>query len=148
MSGILEMWMLITLWILILAFNAAYTFLPEKVQSKKWVRICAIIASLIILLYGSYSPIHSYQNRIYAVVKPDGTISEAKNFPWQITKTTDNDGKIKYIINEKRGDSTDVTVFTKDYSRNYSVISVWGGTAIEFNCPANEVPEFTIKIRK
>ena len=143
------MWLLIILWILILVFNAIYSFLPIESQNTPWIRFCAIGAATVILVYGIYQLIRGHQNRSFAYVASDGKILRSKNFPWQITKDY-KEGKTIYMINERYGDASQLSInLDKPNSENqkYEIYNAMDGLGIKFSCHENEISNFLVKIK-
>ena len=134
------------LWVLILAYNVVYSFLPTHVQGLKWVRAVAIIAAIIILVSGIAQEIKKYCNLRFAYISSnDGAILKRKNFPWNITKTKTREGDVVYIINERYGDASDVTIKPEKLVKYY-IYNAVDGVGIKFSGPGVVIPNFTIKI--
>lgn len=145
----MTMWLWVTIWILILVFNALFSLLSSKFQSRKWkwIRICAVAIALIILARGVWQEIGTYRSRVFAYVAPNGRILNANNFPWTISKTTSKEGEIVYVINSRYGDASEVTV-VPDVSRvKHTVYNCFDGIGVKFHCSEEHIPSFTIKIR-
>ena len=139
----------LVIWILILIYNATYSFLPSNIQSIRWIKIAAIIASIIILICGIKQAIREYRNYRFAYISAkNGTILKKKNFPWSITKTTTRDGDIVYIVNERYGDASEVSVIPDKPNDKYVVYNAIDGVGVKFKCPDAEIPDFKIIIRK
>jgi hypothetical protein len=102
----------LTLWILILIYNALYSFLPSELQSIKWLKIVAMAAATIILIGGIVQAIQEYRSYRFAYVRAkDGVIMKKKNFPWHVTKTTRReDRNVTYIATSRYGDASEITV--------------------------------------
>ncbi len=132
-----------------------------RVANKKWYQTNifkgAVIALVVTLLGGgipawlslcnktNHSPTTS--TNIFAYVSKDGTILRSKNFPWKITKTKHHDGNIIYIINDRRGDSTAISVFPDNSTKKYFVRNAYDGMAIIFTCTEEEISNFTIEVK-
>lgn len=142
------MWLLIKLclWALVLIFYSFYSFLPDKLQKINWIRFSAIISVSIILIFDIYKNTQEYQGQIYADVSKDGTLLKSKNFPWKITKT-DTDGNIIYIINERYGDASNVSINPERPVDEYTIYNAYAGVGIKFSCPEEKIPNFRIKIK-
>jgi hypothetical protein len=142
------MWLLITLclWPLVLIFHSVYRFLPDKLQKINWIKYSAIVSVSIVLIFDIYKNTQEYQGRIYADISKDGTILKGKNFPWKITKT-DTDGNIIYIINERHGDASNVSINPKRPVDEYTIYNAIDGVGIKFSCPEEKIPNFRIKIK-
>ena len=81
--------------------------------------------------------------QIYADISKDGPILKGKNFPWKIIKTND-DGNIIYVISERYGDASDVSIVSERLSEIYNGVD---GIVIKFKCPEEEISNFRIKIK-
>ncbi len=137
---------LLTLWILILVYNAIYSLLPSNIQSLKFVKFTAIIVAIIILVRGITQEIQKYRKFRFALVSSkDGTIIKKKNFPWNVTKTKTPEGNIVYIINERYGDASEIIIKGVKGLR-YSVHNATDGVGIEFLCAESEIQNFKIII--
>ena len=139
------MWLLITLclWTLVLIFHSVYRFLPDKLQKINWIKISAIASVSIILIFDIGKNIQEYQGQIYADISKDGTILKGKNFPWKIIKTK-TDGNIIYVISERYGDASDVSIVSERLSEIYNGMD---GIVIIFKCFEEEISNFRIKIK-
>jgi len=139
------MWLLITLclWPLVLIFHGVYRFLPDKLQKINWIKYSAIVSVSIILIFDIYKNAQEYQGQIYADISKDGPILKGKNFPWKIIKTKD-DGNIIYVISERYGDASDVSIVSERLSEIYNGVD---GIVIKFKCPEEEISNFRIKIK-
>lgn len=133
--------------VVFLIFNLIYSFLPQKVQNITWVRVCAIIAAIIILIYGVYQVVHSYRSYRFAYISKDGAILRRKNFPWEVTKITNSDGDIVYVIKGRYGDSSEISI-VPDQPAEAEVYNSADGIGVKFQCPEKEIPNFKIEIRK
>lgn len=132
-------------FILILIFNAIYSFLPSNVQSIPFVRTTAIICAIIILIIGIRQEIQKCRKFRFAdISSADGTILKSKNFPWHVSKG--KEGKnIYYIIRDRYGDASEVTVETKK-SINCTISNAIAGIKITFSCKESDIPNFKIII--
>ncbi len=92
-------WLLI--WLLILIFNTVHSFLPTKLQGKKWIRVTAMIIATTILLRSGWQDISSYQSRTYLHITPDGKIDSQNNFPWDVSITSTPKGPA-YLVSHRR----------------------------------------------
>ena len=139
------MWLLITLCLrtLVLIFHSVYRFLPDKLQKINWIKFSAIVSVSIILIFDIYKNTQEYQGQIYADISKDGTILKGKNFPWKIIKTED-DGNIIYVISERYGDASDVSIVSERLSEIYNG---GDGIVIKFKCTEEEISNFRIKIK-
>lgn len=134
------------LWILILVYNAVYSLLPSSIQNMRFVRVTAIVVAIIILIGGVAQEIQKYRKYRFAyVLSRDGTVIKKKNFPWHITKTKTPEGSIVYIINERYGDASEITVKI-DKQIQHSVYNAIDGVGIKFLCAESDIPNFTIII--
>ena len=138
---------LLCFWVVIMIWNVVYSFLPQKRQSITWVRVCAVVASIIILVGGIHQTVQAYRSHRFACVSRDGTVLQKKNFPWEITKTTDSDGAIVYIIQGRYGDSSEISV-VPDRPVVTEVYNAINGVAVKFECPEEGIPNFKIEIGK
>lgn len=137
----------LTLWILILIYNALYSFLPSELQSIKWFKIIAMAAATIILIGGVAQAIQEYRSYIYAYVRAkDGVIMKKNNFPWHITKSSIREGGIAFIATGRYGDATEIIV-KLDRPVQYQVYNAMDGVAVKFMCPEAEIPNFKIIIK-
>lgn len=139
------MWLLITLCLrtLVLIFHSVYRFLPDKLQKINWIKFSAIVSVSIILIFDIYKNTQEYQGQIYADISKDGTILKGKNFPWKIIKTED-DGNIIYVISERYGDASAVSIVSERLSEIYNG---GDGIVIKFKCTEEEISNFRIKIK-
>jgi len=135
------------MWVLIMIWNVCYSFLPQKTQSITWVRACAVAASIIILIGGIHQTVQAYRSRRFAYVSKEGIVLQKKAFPWEITKTTDSDGAIVYIIEGRYGDSSEISV-SPDRPAVTEVYNAMDGVAVKFECPEEGIPNFKIEIGK
>jgi hypothetical protein len=139
----------IAIWIIILIINTIYSFLPSSIQGILWIKICAIVAASIILIFGVKEAAQDYKNYRFAhISSKDGRILEKKNFPWIITKTTTRESDIVYIINERYGDASDISIKLDKPSDKYKIYNAMDGVGIKFTCADNEIPNFRIEIKK
>lgn len=69
-----------------------------------------------------------------------------KNFPWTITKTT-HEGSIIYIINERQGDASQISIKLDKGNSKYTVYNAIAGVAVKFSCLQEEIPNFRIEIK-
>lgn len=141
------MWFCLVIWIAILVFNTVYSFLPNKLQGKKWIRIAAMIIASLILINGVVQEVAAVRNHSYAYVSPDGQITKSNNFPWKITHAERSENGV-YFIFDKRGDGTDVTVTADNPTYEPNIRGVMGGVCIEFNCDPLKVPGFKIVVKR
>lgn len=141
------MWFWLLVWIVVLLFNTVHSFLPGKLQGKKWIRITAMIVASLILVRGVVQEVAAVRSRSYAYVNPDGQITRSRNFPWKIThaERSEND---TYFIFDKRGDGTDVTVVPDNPIYEPNVYGAIDGVCIKFDCPPSQVPSFKIVVRR
>ena len=86
-------------------------------------------------------------SNIFAYVSKDGSILRSNDFPWKITKTKSRDGEIIYIINDRQGDSTAISVLPDNSTKKYFVRNAFDGMAIVFTCDEEEISNFTIKVK-
>ena len=135
------------IFVVILIFYLIYIFLPQKVQNITLVRVCAIIAAIIILTYGIYQAVHSYRSYRFAYISKDGAILRRKNFPWEVTKTTNSHGDIVYVIKGRYGDSSEISI-VPDQPAETEIYNAMEGIGVKFQCPEKEIPNFKIEIRK
>lgn len=134
-------------WILILIYNAIYSFLPLNIQSIKWVQSVAIVAAVLILIGGIVQVIREYRAYRFVYIRSsDGAILKEKNFPWKITKTVTKEGAIVYIVNERCGDASEITV-KLDKPVKFQVYNAIDGVAVRFICDEAIIPNFKIVIK-
>ena len=138
------MWVWLVIWIVILVFNTVHSFLPNKLQGKKWIRIMAMIIASAILIRGVVQEVAVIQNRSSAYISAGGEIIEKCNFPWKITKTK-TPNFTTYVIEERYGDATEVQV-EPDRHVSFEVYNAMGGVAVKFLCRSDEVPSFKVRI--
>ncbi|MBI2472084.1 MAG: hypothetical protein HYV59_12720 [Planctomycetes bacterium] len=127
----------------VLIFHSVYRFLPDKLQKRAWIKISAIGSVSIILVFDIYKNTQEYRGQIYADISKDGTILKGKNFPWKIIKMN-NDGNIIYVISERYGDASDVSIISEKTNEIYNG---GDGIVIKFKCPEEEISNFRIKIK-
>ena len=141
---------ILIVWFLILIYNVVYSFLPPCLQSNKKIRILAIVAAVIILGYGIFTEIKEYNNRIFAYVSNSGEILESRNFPWKIVKTTDCNKETTYIIEDRCGDSSLVSIKLdkkNNLNKNSEVHNAIDGIRITFFCEDKFISNFKIEIQ-
>lgn len=142
---------LLTIWVVILIFNAIYRFLPSPVQNKPLIRYLAIAAAIIILVYGIYQLIQEQQNKIYAHVTVEGKILKSKNFPWTITiHNKEKEKEIIYILNERYGDASWISIkIDRPNSENkkYKIYNAIDGVGIKFTCDKKNLSNFWVYIK-
>ncbi len=145
------MWLLIIsiiIWILIIIYNAVYSFLPSNTQGITWVKTVAIISAIIILIYGIKQAIKEYGNYRFAYISAkDGSILKKKSFPWTISKIT-HEGEIVYIIKGRYGDASEISIVPDKLNDKYLIYNSMDGVGIKFSCPDEEIPNFKIEIKK
>lgn len=133
---------------LLYLFNAIYNFLPKDfIQKYPPLKYAGVIVALILVGIFIIGEIGKYQRSSYAEVSKEGGIIRSKNFSWKITKTKHSDGNIVYIINDRRGDSTEISIFPDNSTKKYFVRDAFDGMAIVFTCPEEEISNFTIKVK-
>ncbi len=137
-------WLLI--WLLILIFNTVHSFLPTKLQGKKWIRVTAMIIATTILLRSGWQDISSYQSRTYLHITPDGKIDSQNNFPWDVSITSTPKGPA-YLVSH-RGDGSEIEVTSDDPALKPNVWGGYSGIFIDFNCPSEKMPGITIRERE
>lgn len=132
----------------VMVLNTVYSFLPTNLQNKIVIRGVAAIAAITILSWGVWPAIQEYNNKIYAHVSVNGDIIKSKNFPWEITFSEKIEKKeIIYIINERFGDASQVSVkFDGDHPKYEKYIAMLG-VAIKFSCNKEELSDFWICIK-
>ena len=141
------MWFWLVIWIAILVLNTVHSFLPNKLQGKKWIRIAAMIIASLILFKCVFQEVAAVKNRSYAYVTPDGQITKSNNFPWKITHAERSENDV-YFIFDKRGDGTDVTIIPDNPTYEANVSGVTTGVCIKFNCDPSKVPGFKIVVKR
>ncbi len=135
---------ILILWMIVLVYNMVYSFLPSQVQNLKFVKIVAILASVIILIVGIKQSFSEFRNFKYAYIdSKNGRVIDKKNFKWEITKTKTREGNIVYIINERYGDASEIEI-KPDKRVEYEVYNAIDGIGIKFLCPENTIPNFKI----
>ena len=131
---------------MILIYNAIYSILPGEIQNMRFVKIAAIVISIIILIGGITQEIGKYRKFRFAYVSSkDGSILNKKNFPWRITKTKTGEGDIVFIINERYGDASEIIV-KPDKPAKYTVYNAMDGVGIRFSSVEPEIPNFKVNI--
>ena len=136
------------LLILVLIYNTCYSFLPSNAQAVLWVKFIAIICALVILIWGIKQTFQDYRSYRFAYVSArDGKILKRKNFPWGITKTTTREGNIVYVINERYGDASEISVKPDKPSTSYTIYNAMDGVGIKFGCQDEEISNFKIIIK-
>ena len=141
------MWFWLVIWIAALVFNTVNSFLPNKLQGKKWIRIAAMIIATFILFKGVIQEVAAVQNRSYAYVSHDGQITKSNNFPWKITHVERSENDV-YFIFDKRGDGTDVTVIPDNPTCEPNIYGANAGVCIKFNCDPSTVTGFKIVVKR
>ena len=135
-------------WIAVIVYNAVYNFFPGAMQNIKWLKIAAIICAIVILVIGIKEALQKYADFRFAyVAASDGKILKQKNFPWVVTKTTSREGKIIYIINERFGDASEISIRPDKPTRGYTVYNAIDGIGIKLELPDQEISNFRIEIR-
>jgi hypothetical protein len=141
------MWCWLVIWIAILVFNTVHSFLPNKLQRNKWIRITAMIIATLILIKCVFQEVTAVQNRSYAYVTPDGQITKSNNFPWKITHAERSENDVYFIL-DNRSDGTDVSVIPDNPTYEPNVYGVVAGVCIKFNCEPSKVPGFKIVVKR
>lgn len=141
------MWLRLTIWILILVFNTVHSFLPNRLQANKWIRIVAMVVASFILLRYAYQEIDTVRTRSYAYVSSDGQIIKSNNFSWKITHVVPSEESIYYII-DKRGDGSEVTVTPDGFTCEPNVRGVEAGVCIQFDCVPSKASGFRIDVKR
>lgn len=138
------MWLIF--WILVLIFNTSYTFFPSEMQNSKFVRITAIVVAVLILVVSGIKEIQGVKNQRWAIVSAfDGKILKKNNFPWRINKTKDSSGETLFIVFDRYGDASQITLEgLKD--GDYKVHNTMTGVGISFNHPESQIKNFQIII--
>lgn|GEM_PF-2656041 len=135
------------LWILILIYNVVYSFLPPQFQEARGVKIIAMVSAIIILVIGIKQALHDYHNYKFAFVSAsDGKIIKRKNFPWDIKKSISSDGGTIYIIYDRYGDASEVSIKPSKNVKNETV-NTMTGLGVQFKCSDKEIPDFKIEIK-
>lgn len=143
------MWLkifLLIVWLAILVFNVAYKIFPESLQDQDGLRKFSIITAFLILAVGIGKEINSFRSQRWAHISVDGNIIQKFNFPWIITKTTDSSGKIVYIVNERYGDASEVSIKQKGKAK-YQIYNAIDGVGIKFLSSENEIKDFWVTIK-
>lgn len=136
-------------WAILLLYNTIYSFLPTSTQNIKLVKILAICVACIILFVGVNQALQEYQNYRFADISAkDGKILKSKSFPWKITKTTTSEGNIIFIINERYGDASEISIKPNKPSDKFLIYNAIDGVGIKFSCSDNKIPNFRIIISK
>lgn len=139
----------LVIWIIILLYNGLYSFLPSSIQNIKWVKILAIFSACIILIIGVRQAFQDYQNYRFADISAkDGAILKSKSFPWKVTKTTTREGNTVFIINERYGDASEISIKLSRPTDKFLIYNSIDGVGIKFLCPEDEIPDFKIIISK
>jgi hypothetical protein len=113
--------------------------------------ILAIVATLIVGVPAWISVFHktgdasTQTTNIFANVSKQGIILQSNNFPWKIEKSEDEDGNTLYVILDRGGDATAISVIP-NYPE-YTIYQACDGMAIKYTCAEEEIPDFTIKVR-
>ena len=142
------MWSLLALWVTVLIYNSVYSFLPAGVQAIGWVKGLAIGGTTIILIVGVREAVQKCRNYSFAYVSAkDGGILRQKNFRWKVTKSI-HEGNVVFVIEQRYGDASEVSVKPDTRMNGYQVYNAMDGIGIRFTCPANEIPNFRIELRK
>lgn len=68
------------------------------------------------------------------------------NFPWAINKHT-NERETLFIITERYGDASFITINPKESSSTYSVYNSTDGIVIKFSIPEEKMSDFIILIK-
>jgi hypothetical protein len=121
-----------------------YGFLPDRFKSER----LKLVALIIFLIAVGSAAVELYQRfipRSTAYVTKDGTVLKSKNFRWKIQPSPDSDGHPVFVIFDRWGDASAVTV-VPDTPTSNEVYNTMTGIGIRFLCPKDAVPNFEIKI--
>ena len=132
--------------ILIVTYNAVFSFLPQKHQHKKSLRVLNICCAIIILVVGILGSLSDQSNYTYAYVSGDRKILESKNFPWKIEKTIEDDNSTIFQMLERYGDTSDISVKTET-PVEIELYRGFLGICIRFKCQNSETPNFKIRVK-
>ncbi len=139
----------LVIWIIILLYNTFYNFLPTSVQNIKLVKGLAMFAACVILIIGVKQVVQDYQNYKFADISAkDGTILKSKGFPWEVIKTTTREGDIVFIINERYGDASEISIKPSRPTDKFLIYNTIDGVGVKFSCSEDEIPDFRIIIPK
>lgn len=129
--------------------STAYGFLPGQLQNHRWIKVLAIAAGAIALLFGSLEIFQRYQQQGFAYVTHDGEILKSRNFNGRIgAPTAQADGTVFLIESESYfGDASRVAVIPTRKVQT-DVYNAVGGIGIRFHCPENSVPDFKVQISR
>jgi hypothetical protein len=130
-----------------LAYTTTYGFLPTSVQGKKLIRVLAIISAFIILVISVNQALQDYKNYKFADISAkDGKVIGSKSFPWKITKTITHEGNTVFVINERYGDASAISIKSKKPMDEFIIYNAIDGVAIKFLCLDDEIADFRIII--
>ncbi|MBN2136396.1 MAG: hypothetical protein JW720_01175 [Sedimentisphaerales bacterium] len=85
---------------------------------------------------------------IEAYVSKDGTILDSSNFPWNISRSKTKEGSIVFVINERYGDSSVLSVHPDNLENTYITYRAIDGLAVKFTCPEETISNFTIRLKQ
>lgn len=109
----------------------------------------AIVSASIILIIGVKQAFQDYQNYKFADISAkDGKILKSKDFPWKVTKTTVREGNIVFIINERYGDASEISIKPNRPAGKFLIYNAIDGVGVKFLCSEDEIPDFRIIIPK
>jgi len=135
--------------------NLLLKFRKLSLLRKLIVYIIGLIVIVLIIMYYTrplWRPIirttdhgSTESTNIFADVSKDGTILRSNHFPWKIEKSIDQDGNILYVIVDRRGDATAISVVPDN--PEYTVYQSYGGMVIKYTCAEEKISDFTIKVK-
>ncbi len=130
-----------------MGISAVYSFLPSKFQNKTYIRNIAILSSLTVLIWGVLQLVNDYNDRIYAQINSDGEVLNSKNFPWEIEVTNNNNENLTiYILKERYGDSSLISIKVKKPHPKYEIYNAMGGVGIKFYCKKDDLSDFWVYV--
>jgi hypothetical protein len=125
---------------------------PEFLQNLLWVikygkKYWKLIILAIIVL-SAFFCFKQYPSRIpniFADINKEGIILKSKNFPWEISKTKNEEGNILYTLVDRGGDATAISVIPDN--PKYTVYQSYDGMVIKYTCAEEKIPNFRIIVK-
>lgn len=105
-----------------------------------------MVAAIILAGKSGYELIDKEINRIEATVSWDGSILNAKNFPWAMKKHEKNTKETTFLISERYGDASQVKVIIDKEYQKPTIYNSGDGIAIRFQLSSKNPDEFKIII--
>ncbi|MBN1997308.1 hypothetical protein JW935_07140 [candidate division KSB1 bacterium] len=139
------MWIWIILLILISAYNAFFSFLPDSIKAKKTIKVISIIVACFTFCYGIVQAVSQYNKTSYAYVTSEGEILKERNFSWEITKDSSEKENAVFIIEDLYTSSNRIKI-KPDQKSKVDIYNCIAGVCLKFHSDPARVPNFKVRI--